>query len=276
MNPKDIILGTVFCAQTAFGVLGNSFLICLFLCTFLTGRKMRPIDTILVQLACFNSLLLLSKGIPQTMTALGWKNFLDDKGCIIFFYFHKVSRGLSLSITSLLSGFQAITISPSNSSWAEIKVRAPKYIISTSFFCCIIHLLFNSIVFVKFKSLQGYRNYSELHSYGYCPGLEATKVGDAFFGIVASLRDAAFLGLMVLASGYMIFFLYGHHKRNQYLYTVRLSPRASPKTKAISSILLLGFRGADWKPPFPTSTFLHSSVPAVIFSCPIRTCWYNS
>ncbi|XP_072472321.1 vomeronasal type-1 receptor 1-like [Notamacropus eugenii] len=239
MNPNDIILSIVFCSQTAVGLLGNSFLVCLFLLMFLTGHRLRPIDIILAQLACFNFLLLLSRGIPQTMAVLGLKNFLDDIECTIFFYLHKVSRGLSLSFTGLLSGFQAITISPSSSKWAEIKARAPKYIVLASSFCCAIHLPLNITVFVKVKDPQGSRNSSELHDFGFCSGLEATKVNDAPFGVVVSLRDAVFLGLMVFASGYMILLLHRHHKRNQYLYMTSLSPTASPRTRATQSILLL-------------------------------------
>ncbi|XP_068953315.1 vomeronasal type-1 receptor 1-like [Petaurus breviceps papuanus] len=239
MNPNGIILSIVFCSQTVVGVLGNSFLACLFFFMYFIGHKLRPIDTIHAQLACFNLLLLLSKGIPQTMAVWGLKNFLDDNGCTLVFYFQKVSRGLSLSITCLLSGFQAITISPSSSRWAEVKARAPKYIVPTSSFCCITHLLLNIIVFVKVNGTQSSRNRSELHDYGFCSGLEATKIGDALFGAVVLLRDAVFVGLMVFASGYMILLLHRHHKINQYLYVNSLSSMTSPKARATQSILLL-------------------------------------
>ncbi|XP_036598893.1 vomeronasal type-1 receptor 1-like [Trichosurus vulpecula] len=239
MNPNGIILSIVFFSHTAVGVLGNAFLVCLFFCMFFIGHRLRPTDTILAQLACFNFLFLLSKGIPQTMAALGLKNFLDDNGCITVFYLHKVSRGLSLSITCLLSGFQAITISPSSSKWAEVKARAPKYIVPTSSLCCVTHLLLNIIVFVKVKDPQSSRNSSELHDYGFCSGLESNKVRDALFGVVVSLRDAVFVGLMVFASGYMILLLHRHHKRNQHLYMTSLSPTASPRARATQSILLL-------------------------------------
>ena len=44
------------------------------------------------------------------------------------FYIHRVAREVCLSSTCLLSIFQAITIIPSKSRWAELKARVPKYI----------------------------------------------------------------------------------------------------------------------------------------------------
>ncbi|XP_043849992.1 vomeronasal type-1 receptor 1-like [Dromiciops gliroides] len=239
MNLYDIILSIGFCSHTAVGILGNSFLIWLFLFMLLTGHRLRPIDTILAQLACFNSLLLLSKGIPQTMAALGLKNFLDKNGCIIVFYLHKVSQGLSLNMTCFLSGFQAITISPSSTRWSEFKARAPKYIIPTSSLFCIAHLLLNIIVLENVGGLQGSKNHSELHDYGYCSGIETAKVSSILFGVLVSLHDAVLIGLMIFASGYMILLLYRHHKQNKYIYMANLSPKDSPKIRAIQSILLL-------------------------------------
>ncbi|XP_074076798.1 vomeronasal type-1 receptor 4-like [Macrotis lagotis] len=238
MKANDIILGIVFSSQTTVGVLGNAFLICLFIVMLLTGHRLRPIDTIFAELACFNSLLLLSNGLPQAMAALGLKNFFNDNGCIILFYIHKVSRGLSLSSTCLLSGFQAITICPRGSCWAEVKARAPKYIMPISCLSCITHLLLNIIVFMKLKNFQASRNSSRLPDFGYCSSLEDTNIADVHFGVVVSLRDALLVSLMVFSSGYMILLLHQHHKQHQHLYVTNLFPRHSPLHRATQSILL--------------------------------------
>ncbi|XP_074158643.1 vomeronasal type-1 receptor 1-like [Sminthopsis crassicaudata] len=88
---------------------------------------MRPIDLFLTHLTFVNDLVLLLKGIPQTMAAFGLTNFLNDVGCKLVFYFHKVARDLSLCTTCFLSGFQAITLSPKSFWWSKFKARAPKY-----------------------------------------------------------------------------------------------------------------------------------------------------
>ncbi|KAM9756361.1 vomeronasal type-1 receptor 4-like [Dama dama] len=48
--------------------------------------------------------------------------------CKVSFYTHRVARGVSICTTCLLSGFQAITISPSNSRGAKLKLEAPKFV----------------------------------------------------------------------------------------------------------------------------------------------------
>nr|XP_020138425.1 vomeronasal type-1 receptor 3-like [Microcebus murinus] len=53
----------------------------------------------------------------------------------------RVGRGVCLGTTCLLSVFQAITISPTGSRWAELKLQAPQYIRPLSILCWILSLL---------------------------------------------------------------------------------------------------------------------------------------
>ncbi|XP_020827519.1 vomeronasal type-1 receptor 1-like [Phascolarctos cinereus] len=239
MKFKDTILSIAFFSQAGIGILGNSFLICLLIFVFLSGPRMRPIDTIVIQLALVNCLVLLLKGIPQTMTALGLMNFLGENGCKIIFYLHKVARDLSLSMTCFLSGFQTITISPNNSNWAELKVRAQKYLIHSSLFCWTFHLLFSSYIPWGIKGPRQNRNITKIQNHGYC----SYKIPSAFHAsLVAtflSFLDAMYLGLMVSASGYMVIVLYRHHKQVQQIHITCLSCRAFPETRATITILLL-------------------------------------
>ncbi|XP_043850005.1 vomeronasal type-1 receptor 1-like [Dromiciops gliroides] len=239
MKSKDIILRFAFFPQMGIGLLGNSFLICLFMFSFLSGHRMRPVDTIITQLALVNCLVLLSKGIPETMTALGLMNFLDETGCKIIFYLHKVARDLSLSMTCLLSGFQAITISPSNSNWAELKARAPRYLMPSSLFFWTFHLLFCSYIPWGIKGPKYTRNITEIQLTGYCSYQILAGFQVSIFATIISFPDAIFLGLMVSASGYMMFLLYRHHQQVQQVHLTCLSPRASPETRATNTILLL-------------------------------------
>ncbi|XP_044522739.1 vomeronasal type-1 receptor 4-like [Gracilinanus agilis] len=281
MISKDIILSIAFFSQTGIGVLGNSFLICLFAFMFLKGQRMRPIDTIVIQLLLANCLALLSKGIPQTMVALGLMDFLDEIGCKIVFYLHKVARDLSLSMTCLLSGFQAITISPSNSNWADLKSRAPQYLCPFSFFSWIFHLIFCSYVPWGIQGPKSTRNSTRpIQHNGYCSHPIPVGFYSSLFTIILSFPDAMYLGLMVSASGYMVFLLHRHHKQVQHLRISRLSPRASAESRATQTVLQLvstfvcsyslncilaacmAFREC---PPWamPTSAFLASCFPTI-------------
>ncbi|XP_036598835.1 vomeronasal type-1 receptor 4-like [Trichosurus vulpecula] len=235
MKSKDIILSVAFFSQTAIGVLGNSFLICL----FISGRRARPIDTIVPQLALVNCLMLLSKGIPQTMAALGLMNFLNEIGCKIIFYLHKVSRDLSLSMTCFLSGFQAITISPSTSNWAGFKGRVPKYLLPSSLLCWTFHLVFSSYIPWGIKGPRQNRNITEIQHHGYCSHKLPSGFHASFVATFLSLLDAMYVGLMVSSSGYMVILLYRHHKKVQQIHITCFFPRASPETRATKTILLL-------------------------------------
>lgn len=69
-------MGIILLIQTGVGILENSFLFDLYKFTLFTGHKLKSKDLILNQLVLANSLVLFSKGNPQTMAALGWKYFL--------------------------------------------------------------------------------------------------------------------------------------------------------------------------------------------------------
>ncbi|KAB0388955.1 hypothetical protein E2I00_011054 [Balaenoptera physalus] len=60
----------------------------------------------------------------------------------VIFLIQTVSgEGVSTGSICPLSVFQAITISPRNSRWAELKVKAPKYIVPSIFLCWMLQML---------------------------------------------------------------------------------------------------------------------------------------
>ncbi|KAF5929495.1 hypothetical protein HPG69_007248, partial [Diceros bicornis minor] len=134
-------MGIIFLTQIGAGILENASLLCLYNFTLLTGYKLRPTDQILNQLVLAKNLALFFRGIPQTMVAFALKYFLDDVGCKLVFYLYRVARGVSLSTTCLLSGFQAIEFCPRTSFWMEFRNRSPKCIGFHSFSFWILQLL---------------------------------------------------------------------------------------------------------------------------------------
>ena len=67
-----------------------------------------------------------------------------------------MGRGVSIVIVCLLSVFQAITISPSKSWWAELKVKAPMYIGTSMYLSWVLYLLINIIILMF---ITGKRNH---------------------------------------------------------------------------------------------------------------------
>jgi vomeronasal1 receptor len=128
MASRDLTMGIIFLSQTGLGILGNSAFLYHLLLTDFTGNRMKPTDLIFKHLTLANFMVLLFKGIPQKMAAFSLTYFLDNVACKLVFYFYRVARGVSCGSASLLSIFQAITISPSNSRSVCFKVRAQKII----------------------------------------------------------------------------------------------------------------------------------------------------
>ncbi|XP_008563132.1 PREDICTED: vomeronasal type-1 receptor 1-like, partial [Galeopterus variegatus] len=214
--------------------------------------NLRPIDLILNQLVLANNLVILSKGIPQTMAAFGLKPFLGEAGCKVVFYLHRVARGVTLSTTCLLSGFQATKLCLSTYRWKKLQVISPKWIVFCCFICWILHFVVNIAIVREVTVPTNSKNMSMEKMYRYCSSPTLGRlifsitavvfVGRLIFSITAVVyvfTDTMFWGLMVWTSSFMVLFLYRHKQRVQHIHSSRLSPRAYYETRATCIILIL-------------------------------------
>lgn len=237
MASGELVMGILFFFQSGVGLLGNSSLLYHYTLTLFTKHTQRPTDLIFSQLAFANFLVLFSRGIPQTLAAFCMEYILGEVECKVCFYVHRVARGVSLCTTCLLSGFQAVIISPSNSRWAELKPKAPKFVQPFCSFCWILHLLINIIVPMKVTQPDNTTNMTE-RNFGLC----SVKKTDSFTPLLSTFLftflDILCLAPMAWASGSIVFFLQRHKQKVQYIHT-SLCPRASPATTAIHIVLLL-------------------------------------
>nr|XP_036869805.1 vomeronasal type-1 receptor 1-like [Manis javanica] len=205
----------------------------------LRRHGLRPSEKIVNHLSLANTLALLCGGIPRIMAAFGLKYFLDDVECKLVFYFQRVAWGNSLSTTCLLGGFQALSINPTNSRWAELKFRSPKHINSPCILSWLFHLLVNIIVPLGVTGQKNSRNISEKSNLGYCSRLFINTITESKCSVIFPSIDVICLGLMIWTSGSMIFFLHRHEQQVQYIHSTRQHPRMSPETRATKSILIL-------------------------------------
>ncbi|XP_028635402.1 vomeronasal type-1 receptor 4-like [Grammomys surdaster] len=238
MASRDMVMGIFFLFQTVLGVLGNSALLCCFIISDFTGIKAKPTDLIVKHLTCSSIMVLLCKGIPQTMSAFGQTYFLDDFTCKLVFYFHRVARGVSLGSTSLLSVFQFITISPGNSKWAQLKVRIPRIVCSSLGVCWSLQLLVYAFIPIYTNDIRSLRNVTGVKEFEYCAVVNPGRVINILNGMLLTFNDVMFLGLMMWASGSMVFILIKHKQRVNHIHR-SLSPRSSLETRATQSILTL-------------------------------------
>lgn len=239
MASSDFAIGMIFLSQTIVGILGNFFLLYHYTYLELTRFTVRPIDLILRHLTVANSLVLLSKGVPQTMTAFGLKHFFNDIGCKLVFYVHRVGRGVCIGNTCLLSIFQAITISPRDSWWAELKLQAHKFLGPSNVLCWILNLLVSIIIPMSVTHKWISKNNTRNMDLGYCYGVVDNQITLLLHNIFLASYDVSCVGLMIWASGSMVFILYRHKQRVQHIHRTNLSPRSSPESRVTQNILVL-------------------------------------
>ncbi|EGW09785.1 Vomeronasal type-1 receptor 3 [Cricetulus griseus] len=242
----------IFLYQTIIGSLGNCLLFCYYNFHCFMRRTGRSTYLIVQHLTLANFLVILTKGVPQTMAALGMKDFLSDTGCKLVFYVHRVSRGMCVGSTCFLSVFQAITVSPMVSRWKEVKRHISERMgtahILTS--CWLVNMLLYVIVPMRVTSQQ----YGmEKMSFGYC-GAVSTRITYPLHLILWSSYDVLCLGLMVWSSGFMIFILHRHKHQVQHIRSTNYSLRSCPESRATRGILAL------------VSTFVLSYVLSSVFS----------
>ncbi|KAM6154471.1 vomeronasal type-1 receptor 4-like [Erethizon dorsatum] len=225
--------------EIVIGTLGNLALLHRYCILYFSGYRSRSTDVILRHLTVANSIVILSRGIPETMAAFGLKHFLNDVGCKLDFLVHRVGRGVSVSTTCLLSVFQAITISPRSSRWAELKVISLKYIGPCSISCWVLHTLLNIRVPMLMTTKGKHQNLTKYTNFQYCSAMLHDKGTDSVFAALTLSHDILCLELMVWASGSMVFILFRHKQQVHHVHRHSISSRPSPETRASQRILLL-------------------------------------
>ncbi|XP_038599101.1 vomeronasal type-1 receptor 3-like [Tachyglossus aculeatus] len=226
--------------QFSLGLSLNIFLLLFYIHVVSTSQKSSSSDLILVHLALANTIILLTSGILETLSAWGLRNFLDDVGCKILIYLYRVAQGLYLCTTCLLSVFQAITISPSTSCWARIKAKLSKRILPSCALSWVINLLIELDVLIYMRSPQNSSgNVRTILDLKYC--FEVIKSAETTLAITImfSFHDLLFVGLMSVASCYMVFVLHRHHRQVQHLHEPRHSPRVMPEVRAAKRVIAL-------------------------------------
>ncbi|XP_049986852.1 vomeronasal type-1 receptor 3-like [Alexandromys fortis] len=236
MAPENLSMGMFSLSQTVVGILGNSSVLFHYFISLFSGKYLMPKDEILKHLTLANSLCIISRGIPQTMTLFGFQSFLDDIACKFIVYSNRVSREVSLHTMCSLSCFQAITISPSNSRWGKLKQRAIKYIVPSCSLSWPVYLFLNS----KIAMMVGRNtnlNFTKKFNVGYCSSFDIG--GIPLYLFLICFIDIFYLSVMAWASVSMVSILNRHKKQVLYLRSSHHCLRVSPEARATQVILIL-------------------------------------
>ncbi|XP_055452949.1 vomeronasal type-1 receptor 4-like [Psammomys obesus] len=228
---------TIFLLLTGLGTVANISIFVSYIYTFVGSGK-KAIHLTLIHLALANSILLLSKGIPMTMAALGLRHFLGDLGCHITVYLERMARGLSICTSSLLTVVQTIIMSPRASCWGRLRLRSTPHVLLSLIFFWILNAVISMNLLLSFRD-KGTNTLPLLKNSEYCYfKKENQKINNVFLTLMV-LRDAMFQGAMGGASGYMVFLLHKHHQHVLYLQNSKLLYRTPPELRAAQSVLLL-------------------------------------
>uniref|UniRef100_F6V9A7 Vomeronasal type-1 receptor n=1 Tax=Ornithorhynchus anatinus TaxID=9258 RepID=F6V9A7_ORNAN len=209
MIMEELVLVIVIVTQTGMGLLGNSALLMVCVRIFISQPHFKkPIDVILSNLSMSNTVTVFTQGIAIVIFATRTENRLEDVGCHITGYIRRVTRGLSICTTCLLSVFQAITISSSTFRWAQLKTKISGYIVPFLVFFWILHfslylnILTTEVVFQNVTIPVNRMNMK------YCSDMFSKKFLTivAFVGVI-TIMDVFFILFMSWASGYMVIML---------------------------------------------------------------------
>ncbi|NP_598969.2 vomeronasal 1 receptor, G7 [Mus musculus] len=239
MTPASLATGIFFFFHITVGILGNSSILFHYVFMITTRKHLMPKDVIIKHLTFANCLTIISKGIPETLSDLGFKYFLDDIGCKLVVYIYRIMRGMSLYAMCLLSCFQAITISPSNTRWIMFKHRATKYIGPSCSVSWLVYMLLNILTPARVLGPSYNKNVTNMVNYGYCSWFTSRNVATALYMFLLCFSDGLCLGLMACSSISMVSVLYRHKRQVKHIHSAQHFLKVSPEDQATKTILIL-------------------------------------
>nr|AWV49466.1 vomeronasal type 1 receptor 6 [Nannospalax galili]AWV49467.1 vomeronasal type 1 receptor 6 [Nannospalax galili]AWV49468.1 vomeronasal type 1 receptor 6 [Nannospalax galili]AWV49469.1 vomeronasal type 1 receptor 6 [Nannospalax galili]AWV49471.1 vomeronasal type 1 receptor 6 [Nannospalax galili] len=234
-----LAVGNLFLSQTTMGILGNFSLLSYYLDLFYNECILKPTDLILTQLFIANSLIIISRGVPHTMTAFGMKWFFNNFVCKLLLFVDRVGRSVSIRTTCLLNVVQAITISPRNSCWKGLKVKGIKYVSLSISLCWLLYSRINMTFPLYIYTKGSHRNMTDKRNFNYCSNVGHDKVIDSVCATLVVFPEIVFSMIIIWSSSSMIIILYRHKQQAQHILSSHVLHKTSPKSRATQNILLL-------------------------------------
>ncbi|XP_053561303.1 olfactory receptor class A-like protein 1 [Bombina bombina] len=239
MEIRLLLKALGFILLVVIGIPGNVFILLKFAYIKIIERKLLPANVILMVLASSNVLVIFSRVIPQALDAIGVENLLDDTECKLVLFTYRVSRAMSICITSYLSCHQCVLIAPVTRNWIYIKEKLTRSVsfIITLILCMNLSLYTSALLYGKARMNSTTSPY--VLRLVYCNADFLTYISFLINGLVSVVREIIFLVLMTVSSSYMIFILHRHGKSMK---GMRSSDKSQTKTieyKASRAVLLL-------------------------------------
>ncbi|XP_039605783.1 olfactory receptor class A-like protein 1 [Polypterus senegalus] len=242
MDRGPAVKAAGFLVLTVISIPANLAVCSAFLCSFFAEGKLTTADIILCHLALVNLLVAFVRSIPQTLAAFGYQNLFDDLGCKLSLLCFRILRGLSISLTCLLSTYQAILIAPASSKLlAPLKHRIPKYL-PHIFLCLYVFCSITSVHTILYAVSKLVNNTIPPYTFNldYCFVRYTDYSAYLGTGLSNFWKDFVFIVLMTVMSFYIVILLYKHGKKVK---SIRSSDRGSvgarAETKASRAVVTL-------------------------------------
>ncbi|XP_052616369.1 vomeronasal type-1 receptor 4-like [Peromyscus californicus insignis] len=236
MDFWNMTIKIIFLSQTTAGILGNFSLLYYFQVHY-GESKSKPTDLIHMHLMAANTLIILSTGVPNTISAFGLKQFLNHSECRLILYIQRVSRSVSIATTCLLSVFQVTTISHKECCCKDQRVKASKYIGCSIALLWVLYMSINVIFFVY--PLTESKNLTRKQDFEYCSTAGRYEINDSLYSVLVVCPEVFFSLLMAWSSGSMVIILYRHKQRVQHIRSTSGSSGIRFESKVTQSILAL-------------------------------------
>ncbi|KAG2464640.1 olfactory receptor class A-like protein 1 [Polypterus senegalus] len=230
-----------FLLLTVIGIPSNLAICFAFLCALRNDRRLLTADVILCHLTFSNLMLDCTRGIPQTLHTFGYKLMFSDLGCKLIILSFRSFRGLSISLTCLLSTYQAVVISPASSKLDTLKSQIPRFLTLTVtllyvlYFVSCISTAIHGVANLVNNTMPPYTFNIE-----FCYATFYTFTALFGIGMAVMMRDLVFIVLMTIMSGYILLLLYRHSKKVK---SIRSSDRtqlgARAEVKASRAVVTL-------------------------------------
>ncbi|XP_066561769.1 olfactory receptor class A-like protein 1 [Amia ocellicauda] len=237
MEVRLVLKAAGFICLDVVGIPGNLTVFLFFCYLRLSDGHLSLNDLILSKLAFVNLVVVLCRGIPQALTALGIQNLFGEYGCKVVIFTYRIGRAMSICITSLLSCYQCIIIAPGSTRWMVLKQRFPKCIPQIILLLYGLNIAVCPAGFVFASTVPNSTIPEYTLNLEFCivafPGFKAFMAN----GVMYIIRDFAFVGIMAGAAIYIVLILYHHRKQMRGMHG---SDRNQRKTaEASKSVLML-------------------------------------
>ncbi|MGH0137397.1 UNVERIFIED_CONTAM: hypothetical protein FKN15_018227 [Acipenser sinensis] len=197
----------------AVGIPGNLIVLMVFGYIGCAEQKLLPADSIVFMLALVHLLIILTRGVPQTLFTLNYRGFYDSSTCKFLIFIYRTTRAMSMSMTFLLSAYQSVLIAPATSRLSYLKPKLPTLLLPSFVF---LWLLDGATSFHGILYTSQIRNITALKfilNLSYCIVEYPSEASYFGTGTMELTRDLFFVFFMVVTSSYILFVLYRHRQQ---------------------------------------------------------------